>query len=41
MMCLVRAHYTLALLTLSYLLGEMGHFLLGATSRDMARDIGE
>ena len=40
-MCELRAHYSLALLTVSYLVGEMGHFLLGATSRDMARDIGE
>ena len=39
MMSLVRAHYTLALLTLSYLLGEMGHFLLGATSRTMAQEL--
>ena len=39
MMSLVRAHYTLALLTLSYLLGEMGHFLLGATSRAMAQEL--
>ena len=31
----------LGLLTASYLLGELGHFLLSATSRDMARDIGE
>ena len=31
----------LGLLTASYLLGELGHFLLGATSRAMARDIGE
>lgn len=30
----------LALLTISYLVGEMGHFMLGATSRDMARTIG-
>ena len=28
------------LLTLSYLVGEMGHFMLGATSREMAREIG-
>ena len=36
----VSPHTVLALLTLSYLVGEMGHFMLGATSRDMARDIG-
>ena len=30
----------LVLLISSYLVGEMGHFMLGATSRDMARDIG-
>ena len=39
MMSVVRAHYSLALLTLSYLVGEMGHFLLGATSRAMAQDL--
>ena len=32
--------YILVLLTLSYLVGEMGHFLLGATSRDIAREVG-
>ena len=37
----VRSHYILVLLTFSYLVGEMGHFMLGATSRDMARDIGQ
>ena len=37
----VKSHYILALLTMSYLVGEMGHFMLGATSRDMAREIGE
>ena len=36
----VSPHTVLALLTLSYLVGEMGHFMLGATSRDMARTIG-
>ena len=36
----VSRHTVLALLTLSYLVGEMGHFMLGVTSRDMARDIG-
>ena len=36
----VSPHTVLALLTSSYLVGEMGHFMLGATSRDMARDIG-
>ena len=36
----VSPHTVLTLLTLSYLVGEMGHFMLGATSRDMARDIG-
>ena len=36
----VSPHTVLVLLTLSYLVGEMGHFMLGATSRDMARDIG-
>ena len=38
-MCELRAHYSLALLTVSYLVGEMGHFLLGATSRAMAREL--
>ena len=38
-MCELRAHYSLALLTVSYLVGEMGHFLLGATSRAMARQL--
>ena len=33
-------YYILMLLSLSYLVGEMGHFMLGATSRDMAREIG-
>ena len=37
----VKSHYILALLTMSYLVGEMGHFMLGVTSRDMAREIGE
>ena len=32
--------YALVLLTLSYLVGEMGHFLLSSTSRDISRDIG-
>ena len=36
----VSPHTVLALLTSSYLVGEMGHFMLGGTSRDMARDIG-
>ena len=36
----VSPHTVLTLLTSSYLVGEMGHFMLGATSRDMARDIG-
>ena len=36
----VSPHTLLALLTLSYLVGECGHFMLGATSRDMARTIG-
>ena len=36
----MRSYYILSLLTLSYLVGEMGHFMLGATSRDMAREIG-
>ncbi len=31
--------YQLCLLTLSYVLGELGHFLIGVTSRDVARDI--
>jgi len=35
-----RSKYILLLLTLSYLVGEMGHFLLGATSREIARDVG-
>ena len=35
-----RCFYILMLLTLSYLVGEMGHFMLGATSREMAREIG-
>jgi len=35
-----RSTYILMLLTLSYLVGEMGHFLLGATSRDIAREVG-
>ena len=38
-MCELRAHYSLALLTVSYLVGEMGHFMLGATSRAMAREL--
>lgn len=29
----------LALLTAAYVLGELGHFLLGVTSRDIARDL--
>ena len=29
----------LGLLTASYLLGELGHFLLGATSRAMAQEL--
>ena len=33
------AHTSLALLTLAYLLGELGHFLLGSTSRAMAREV--
>ena len=37
----MRSCYILSLLTLSYLVGEMGHFMLGATSRDMAREIGK
>ena len=32
--------YALVLLTMSYLVGEMGHFLLSSTSRDISRDIG-
>ena len=39
-MIMKRSNYILLLLTLSYLVGEMGHFLLGATSREIARDIG-
>jgi len=35
-----KSNYILLLMTLCYLVGEMGHFLLGATSRDIARDIG-
>ena len=34
-----QSHYSLALLTLSYLVGELGHFLLGSTSRSMAREV--
>jgi len=30
----------LLLLTTSYVFGEVGHFLIGVTSRDVARDIG-
>jgi len=30
----------LILLTLSYVFGELGHFLIGVTSRDLAREIG-
>ena len=33
-------HVTLALLGLSYTVGETLHFLLGVVSMDMARDIG-
>jgi len=40
MIMMGRSNYILMLLTLSYLVGEMGHFLLGATSRDIARDVG-
>ena len=29
----------LSLLTLAFVFGEMGHFLLGVTSREMAGDI--
>ncbi len=29
----------LSLLTLCYVFGELGHFLIGVTSRDVARDI--
>ena len=35
----LHSHYILGLLTLSYLLGELGHFLLGSTSRPMSREL--
>ena len=31
--------YQLGLLTCSYVFGELSHFLIGVTSRDIARDI--
>ena len=31
--------YQLALLTCSYVFGELSHFLIGVTSRDVARDV--
>ncbi len=31
--------FQLALLTFAYVFGELSHFLVGVTSRDMARDI--
>ena len=33
-------YLVLTLLTLSYVVGEIAHFLLGVMSRDIARDIG-
>ena len=33
------APYHLFLLTFSYVIGELSHFLLGVTSRDIARDL--
>ena len=39
MMSPLRSHYSLALLTSSYLLGELGHFLLSSTSRSMAGEL--
>lgn len=40
MTCQENRYYILSLLTLSYLVGELGHFLLSSTSRDIAREIG-
>ena len=31
--------YQLVLLTASYVFGELSHFLIGVTSRDVARDV--
>lgn len=31
--------YVLIMLSLSYIVGELGHYLIGVTSRDTARDL--
>ena len=33
-------HRQLALLTLSYVVGELSHFLIGVVSREAAREVG-